>query len=339
MQKEKLSSSRRARWLARIRNSRLAGISNWDLYSPDYYDDLSKIFEKAAWAGIFWGLVVTIVIPSKADALDNTFVLLFFAALFNYVYFRVIYPKIRQQHYRFYSSELIFPFFVWLYIHFNAGYAPFLSMPYFLVIVSTSLTLRRIDTIIALASSSFFIILEDFYFRMPVEEAEIRILVSQLFGLFVFTWVSLKLSDWIKLTEMQNEAAVQDISDEMEKTSILKKYASEMVIDRQKAQIIMDEFATPVLIIDTDNKIVEVNQAFEKVSDFKKSNLYGRTLEFVLQLSSPINYSSASLTPEEFDAVLLTRRGKERKVHCRDYFLLDRTQKLAQVLIFIHPSS
>ncbi len=303
-----------------------------------YYDHLASLFERVAWITILWAFIINLLSPASQDSKNYTFLLIFVASVFNITYFRYIYRLLHTRDYRFYLSDVIFPALVWIFIHLHGEFLSYFLLPYYILILSTSLTLRRKDVALALGSSLFFVILETVVLRMPLDSVEKAIGIGQASALLVFTWVVLKLADLGQRQRTETGNIRDEISQVEKKSSILKEYTSELILDRQIAQVFREEYPGPLLLLDNKNRLLEINDQFKNLSDFKDDRLLGKDLGYVLKLDKPLNFDQKSFVPEDFEGTIVTRRNKVKKIQGRAYFLLGRDQRLKQVLILFNPN-
>jgi PAS domain-containing protein len=302
-----------------------------------YYDRLTVLFEKVAWATILWAFIINLLSPLSQEVKNNTFLLIFVASVFNYFYFRYVYFHIRNYTYRFFIPEVVFPFFIWIFVHLHNEFVAFFLLPYYVLILATSLTLQKSDVVIALIASVSFVLLENILLKTPIDSIELQFGIGQVAAILIFTWVALKLAEQVRIERGESGTIRLAAIQEEKKTSVLKEFTSELVLDRQKAQILLDSFPEPLLVADSKRKIMEHNSSFGNLSDFKNNSLLGKDLSFVLKTSDPLHFDQKSFLPQEFEATVLTRRNKEKKVRGKAYFLLGRDQRLKQILILVQP--
>lgn len=302
----------------------------------NYYDRLSNLFEKVAWATILWALLVNILSPYDQTTKVYTGLVILIASVFNFIYFRYIYFFIKKAEFRFYVPETIFPFFIWIFIHLHHEFTAFFLLPYYILLLATSLTLKKIDVLLALVASLLFVIIETIFLQTPMGSGQRALGASQVAALLVFSWVALKLAEQVKIQRGETGNVLKEVIQEEEKSNMLKEFTSQLVIDRQKAQILLDESPLPLLVADNKSRILETNDYFEELSDFKNNSLINKDISFVLKLGNPLNFNGKSYLPEEFAGTLLTRRGKEKRVSGRAHYLLGRDRRLKQILILIN---
>lgn len=301
----------------------------------NYYDRLTPLFEKTTWATLTWTLILNIISPISIINKNYTFLLIFTASAFNLFYFRYIYWRIRKQKYRYYLAEIIFPFMVWIYFHLHQELIPYILLPYFIGMLATSLTLRRFDSLLTLVTSVFLTFIETIALKRPLTINQLEIGLAQIFSLIIFSWVAINLADFIRLRDKQNLELLEDVNKESEKSSILRKYALNLVIDKEKAAILMSEANLPVLVIDSQMKIQDISPKFKELSDFKNDNLQGKNIDYVLKIDNSLDLSQNSYFPQDFNALLTTRRNKSKKVKGKAHFLIGQDGKVKQVLLII----
>lgn len=300
-----------------------------------YYDHLAYLFERVAWITILWALVINLFSLSTINTKNYTYLLLFIASVFNLFYFRYFYRLVREKDYRFYLAEIFFPLLVWVFIHLHSEFLSYLLLPYYILILATSLTLKRKDVALALGAALTFVLFETVILPPPMGSNARVIGLGQTASLLVFTWVALKLSHLVLEQRVATVTIRDEILKEEKKSSILKEYTSELILDRQKAQVLLDEYPGALLLLDNKNRLLETNTYFKKLSDFKDERLLGKDLGYVLKLETPLNFEQKSYVPEDFEGMIMTRRNKLKKVHGRAHFLLGQNQRLKQVLILL----
>ena len=306
-----------------------------ETFEQTYFDRLAYLFERVAWVTILWAFIVNVTSSLDQEKINYTFLLIFVASVFNFVYYRYGYLLIKKHEYRFYVSAVVFPFLIWIFVHLHQEYVPFFLLPYYILILATSLTLKRIDVVLALVSSLSFIILESVLLKLPLDAVERQLSINQVTALLVFAWVALKLADQVRIERGESGSARQEAVEVEKKSTLFKEFASELVLDRQKAQVLLEEAPYPILITDAKRKIMEVNRIFQILSDFKNNNLLGKDLSFVLKTAQPLNFEQKSFLPQVFEGIILTRRNKEKKIQGKAHFLLGRDQRLKQILILV----
>jgi len=300
-----------------------------------YYDRLSQLFEKAAWATIIWAILVNVYSPLDFKDKGNVSLVIAFAAVFNFVYFRFVYPRLKEKDYRFFLSEAGFPVFIWMFLHFQQELLPYLSLPYYILILATSLTLRGVDSAIAIFASLLFVVIEDLVFKYPLDVPETEIFVTRTIGLLIFSYVVLAIRNFLRKQDLERASSETEAIKETEKNYILKRYTQELILDTQKVAIFAQESPTPFILIDSRHKILEYNLSFKRLSDFKDNGLVGKDISFVLSLSEPLRINATSYLPEDFTGEILTRRNKRKKVVGKAHFMLGNDKRLKQILLFL----
>jgi PAS domain-containing protein len=298
-----------------------------------YYDRLSLIFEKTAWATLLWALGTNLISPTQEQYKNLSYMLLLSAAVFTYFYFRYYYPRFRQYSFRFFAGEVIYPLFIWSFLHVHNDFLKTFMFPYFVVILATSVTLKRVDSFLTLGVCLVLITVENLWPVLSGGNPTILVAFSQLTALAVFAYLCQMVSAHLEIAVLENLKSDVARGQQTEKASILKRFSTELVLDKQKAQLLVNEYPNPLMIVDDNDEIIEVNEAFEKLCDFKDGSLPGRTFDYVLQYDTPLTLNQESFLPEPFSATITTRRNKTKKVTGKAYFLLGSNKRLRQTLL------
>lgn len=303
-----------------------------------YFDNLSMLFERVAWITLSWAFVLNFFSPVSQTTKQRTFILIVIVALLLVGYFRVLYSKVRSYSFRFYFIDIGFPVFTWLFLHLQPNFTSQFVIPYYVIVLVSSLTRRRFDTLLALGVSSLLILTQE---MLPATRSieDLGTAFSQIIALILFAWVAIWLVDFDSQKENETKDILEDFSKENEKSEILKKYAQTLAIDKEKAQIFLAESNRPILVLNSQKKIEDLNQAFKDFSDFKSDNLIGRDLDYVLRFDSPLDFSEESYLVEKVSGVLTTRRNKERKINASVHFLRSHEGKVKQGILIISPPS
>lgn len=299
-----------------------------------YYDRVFKLYEKISWVTILWAFFLNLVSPLSREVKNQTLILIAIVTLFILFYFRYFYWKVRHNSYRFYLIDIFYPVFTWGFLYLQPRFTNQLVIPYYFIILASSLSLRRFDTILTLTISSLLLFIQEVVLT-PFSWTGVEIALSQIISLVLLSWIAVWLAEYNHKKDIEAQEVFNNASKENEKSEILKIYARSLALDKEKAAILLAENSRPTLIIDGEKKIVDLNKTFKDLSDFRNSSLVGKDLDYILQFEEPLDLSDDNSLTESFTAILTTRRNKTRKINGQTHFLRNQDGKVKQaILIF-----